>query len=116
MSSRELRALDLTISNTDSISSNGMIITCQRAKMGTEAEQLKTKLEELESELNQPKTQKDEEIQQLRGKAKEARTDLELEQKRSASLEEEFKPLRYWPNLTSAKLWIRSEKSIKDPS
>ena len=41
--------------------------------------------------LNQHKTQKDEEIQQLCGKAEEALADLELEQKRSVSLEEELK-------------------------
>ena len=66
MTSRELRALNPTISNTDSISGSRTIITRQRAKMGTEAEQLKAKLEKLERALTQLQTQNDEEIQQLR--------------------------------------------------
>ena len=90
MSSRELRALNLTISDTDSIPGSKTIITRRRAKMGTEAEQLKVKLEELERALTRLQTQKDEEIQQLRDEADEARATLELEQKRSANLEQEL--------------------------
>ena len=82
------RALNPTISNTDSISGSRTIITRQRAKMGTEAEQLKAKLEKLERALTQLQTQKDEEIQQLRDVAEEA---LKLEQERSANLERELK-------------------------
>ena len=59
--------------------------------MGTEAEQLKAKLEELERALTQLQTQKDEEIQQLRDVAEEAQANLKLEQQRSASLEQELK-------------------------
>ena len=88
MSNRELRALDLTISYTDSIAGSKTIITRRRAKMGTEAKQLKGKLEELERALSQLKTQKDEEIQLL---CDEVRATLELEQKRSTSLEQEPK-------------------------
>ena len=40
--------------------------------MGTEAEQLKVKLEELDRALTRLQTQKDEEIQQLRDKVDEA--------------------------------------------
>ena len=59
--------------------------------MSTEAERLKRRLEELERALTQLKTEKDEETQQLRNEAEEARANLELEQKRSASLEQELK-------------------------
>ena len=59
--------------------------------MDTEAEQLKVKLMELERALTQLQTQKDEEVQQLRGKAKEARANLKLEQKCSARLDQEHK-------------------------
>lgn len=50
--------------------------------MGTEAEQLKAKLKELERALAQLKTQKDEETQQLRDVAEEAQANLKLEQER----------------------------------
>ena len=59
--------------------------------MSTEAERLKRRLEELEKALTQLKTEKDEETQQLRNEAEEARANLELEQKRSASLEKELR-------------------------
>ena len=61
--------------------------------MSTEAERLKRRLEELEKALTQLKTEKDEETQQLRNEAEEARAnlELELEQKRSASLEQELR-------------------------
>ena len=60
--------------------------------MGTEAEQLKAKLEKLERALTQLQTQKkDEEIQQLRDVAEEAQANLKLEQERSANLERELK-------------------------
>ena len=59
--------------------------------MSTEAERLKRRLEELEKALTQLKTEKDEETQQLRNEAEEARANLELEQKRSASLEQELR-------------------------
>ena len=59
--------------------------------MGTEAEQLKAKLEELERALTQLKAQKDEEIQQLRDVAEEAQANPKLEQQCSASLDQELK-------------------------
>ena len=59
--------------------------------MGTETEQLKARLEELERELTQLRMEKDEEIQQLCDKAEEAQANLELELRRSVSLEQELK-------------------------
>ena len=79
--------------------------------MGTEAEQLKAKLEKLERALTQLQTQKDEEIQQLRDVAEEAQANLKLEQQRSASLEQELKVLRWRLNSTGTKLWTHAPES-----
>ena len=59
--------------------------------MGTETEQLKARLEELERQLTQFRTEKDEEIQQLRDKAEEAQANLEQQLRHSVSLEQELK-------------------------
>ena len=52
-----------------------------KAKMGSETERLKVRLEELERELAQTKTDKDTEIQQMRETAEKAQASLESELK-----------------------------------
>ena len=68
------------------------VVTRKRAKMGSETDQLKAKVEEeLERTLTQLEARKNEEIRQLRVVADEAHSNLETAREHSASLEQELR-------------------------
>ena len=85
--------------------------------MGTEAEQLKVKLVKLERALTRLQTKNNEEVQQLCDEAEEARASLELEQKCSASLEQELRSATLETELDKHKtldaLWAEHQRTLE---